>query len=387
MGSQIYLDYNATTPVDLRVREAMQPYFETVFGNPSAAHAHGREAKAALERVREALAGLLGSTDKDEIIFVSSGTEADNLAVLGTALAYQERGKHIITSAVEHPAVLESCAALEKRGFSVTYMPVDGEGMFDLEELRRKIRPDTILVSLMHGNNETGVLFPLEQVGVLLKERGILFHTDAVQSFGKVPLDVRRVCLDLVSLSAHKIYGPKGVAALYARRGVHLHPLLRGGGQERGRRAGTENVPAIVGLGEAARIMALEMHAEGERIRQLRDRLEGGVVARIEGVQVNGSKNPRLPHTSNLAFNGIEAQTLVAALDLEGVAVSAGSACHVGSVLPSHVLRAMRLSPAELAGSIRVSLGRPTREADIDRVLDILPSLVARLREHASAAR
>jgi cysteine desulfurase len=387
MGSEIYLDYNATTPVDARVREAMQPYFESVFGNPSAAHAPGREAKAALERARETLAGLLGSTDKDEIIFVSSGTEADNLALFGTALAYQERGKHIITSAVEHPAVLESCVALEKRGFSVTYVPVDGEGMFDLEELRRAIRPDTILVSLMHGNNETGVLFPLDQVGSVLKERGILFHTDAVQSFGKVPLDARRLSLDLVSLSGHKIYGPKGVAALYARRGVRLHPLLRGGGQERGRRAGTENVPGIVGLEEAARIMVLEMHTQGERIRQLRDRLEAGVLSRIDGVRVNGSKSPRLPHTSNLAFTGIEAQTLVAALDLEGIAVSAGSACHVGSVQPSHVLRAMRLSPAELAGSIRVSLGRPTREADIDRVLDILPSLVARLRAHAPAAR
>jgi cysteine desulfurase len=266
-------------------------------------------------------------------------------------------------------------------------MPVDGEGMFDLEELRRAIRPDTILVSLMHGNNETGVLFPLDQVGSVLKERGILFHTDAVQSFGKVPLDARRLSLDLVSLSGHKIYGPKGVAALYARRGVRLHPLLRGGGQERGRRAGTENVPGIVGLEEAARIMVLEMHTQGERIRQLRDRLEAGVSARIDGVRMNGANSPRLPHTSNLAFTGIEAQTLVAALDLEGIAVSAGSACHVGSVQPSHVLRAMRLSPAELAGSIRVSLGRPTREADIDRVLDILPSLVARLREHAPAAR
>ncbi|HZX60480.1 MAG TPA: cysteine desulfurase family protein [Candidatus Methylomirabilis sp.] len=387
MGSHTYLDYNATTPLDPRVKAAMEPYLDLAFGNPSAAHALGREAKAALEEAREALAGLLGSADKDEIVFVSSGTEADNLALIGTALAYQERGRHIVTSAVEHSAVREACAALEARGFAVTVLPVDEDGMLDLEALRHAIRPDTILVSLMHANNETGILFPLEAVGRMVKERGVLFHTDAVQSFGKIPLDVRQLHLDLVSLSAHKIYGPKGIAALYVRRGVRLHPLLRGGGQERGRRAGTENVPGIVGLAESARLMALDGPTEAERLGPLRDRMEAGVAARIDGVRVNGWKSPRLFQTSNVSFAGVEGQTLVAALDLEGIAVSAGSACHVGGVAASPVLRAMGLPPAEAHGSIRFSLGRPTREGDVDRVLDILPRVVARLREHAPVTR
>ena len=387
MGSRIYLDYSATTPVDPQVREAMRPYFEGAFGNPSAAHALGREAKATLEQARETIAGLLGTADKDEVVFASSGTEADNLALAGTAFAYQERGRHIITSAVEHAAVLETCTALERGGFSVTYLPVNGHGVLDLEQLRRAIRPDTILVSLMHANNEVGVLFPLADIGAITKERGVLFHTDAVQSFGKVPLDVRHCKIDLLSLSAHKIYGPKGVAALYVRRGVRLQSLLRGGGQERGRRAGTENVPAIVGLAEAARLMFLEMPGEGERMGKLRDRFEAGVLARIEGVRVNAQKGPRLSHTSNLTFEGVEAQTLVVALDLEGIAVSAGSACHVGSLQPSHVLRAMGLSPEHVEGSLRFSLGRFTREEDIDSVLAILPHLVARVRENAPAAR
>ncbi|MBW8005823.1 MAG: cysteine desulfurase [candidate division NC10 bacterium] len=387
MGSRIYLDYSATTPVDPQVREAMRPYFEGAFGNPSAAHALGREAKATLEQARETVAGLLGTADKDEVVFASSGTEADNLALAGTAFAYQERGRHIITSAVEHAAVLETCTALERGGFSVTYLPVNGHGVLDLEQLRRAIRPDTILVSLMHANNEVGVLFPLADIGAITKERGVLFHTDAVQSFGKVPLDVRHCKIDLLSLSAHKIYGPKGVAALYVRRGVRLQSLLRGGGQERGRRAGTENVPAIVGLAEAARLMFLEMPGEGERMGKLRDRFEAGVLARIEGVRVNAQKGPRLSHTSNLTFEGVEAQTLVVALDLEGIAVSAGSACHVGSLQPSHVLRAMGLSPEHVEGSLRFSLGRFTREEDIDSVLAILPHLVARVRENAPAAR
>ncbi|MFQ5657626.1 MAG: cysteine desulfurase family protein [Candidatus Methylomirabilales bacterium] len=380
MGSLIYLDHNATTPMDPRVQEAMRPYFGVAFGNPSAVHALGRKARVTLEGVRETVGGFLGTADKDEVVFVSSGTEADNLALVGVALAYQERGRHIITSAVEHSAVLETCAALEERGFSITYLSVDRHGMIDLDELRQVIRPDTILVSLMHANNETGVLFPLAEVGVITRERGILFHTDAVQSFGKVQLNVRNLHMDLISLSAHKIYGPKGVGALYVRRGVRLSPLLRGGGQERGRRAGTENIPAIVGLGEAARLMVLEMPTEGERVRRLRDRLEAGVLARVERVRVNGEKSPRLPHASNLTFEGVEPQTLVAALDLEGIAVSAGSACRVGSTAPSHVLRAMGLSKE---GSIRFSLGRLNGDGDVDRVLEVLPRLVARMRQVA----
>lgn len=387
MGSRIYLDYNATTPVDPRVLEAMRPYLEGSFGNPSAAHAFGREAKAAVEGARETVAGLLGTTDKDEVVFVSSGTEANNLALTGTALAYQERGRHIVTSAVEHSAVLETCVALEARGFVVTFVAVDEHGMLDIEELRRALRPDTILVSIMHANNETGAVFPLAEVGAIVKERGIFFHTDAVQSFGKIPLSVRDLRVDLLSLSAHKICGPKGVAALYVRRGVRLQPLLRGGGQERGRRAGTENVPGIIGLAEAAQIMVREMPGEGERIAKLRDRFEAGILSRIEGVSVNARKSPRLPHTSNLTFNGIEGQTLVAALDLEGIAVSAGSACHVGSLQPSHVLRAMGLTREQLEGSIRFSLGRFTRQGETDEVLKILPRLVARLRENAPVTR
>ncbi len=387
MGHHIYLDHNATTPVDPRVREAMEPYLEGAFGNPSAAHRLGRQAKAALEESREVVAGLLGTTDKDEVVFVSSGTEADNLAIAGTTLAYQDRGRHIITSAVEHPAVLETCAALEKGGFSVTYLPVDGQGMLDPQDLRRAIRPDTVLVSLMHANNETGVLFPLAEVAAIAREQGILFHTDAVQSFGKISLHVRHLGIDLLSISGHKIYGPKGVAALYVRRGVRLYPLLQGGGQERGRRAGTENIPAIVGVAEAARLMLFEMTGEAERIHKLRDRLEANISGGIEGVTVNGQQSPRLPHTSNLSFDGIESQTLVAALDLEGIAVSAGSACHVGNLQPSHVLRAMGRTADEVEGSIRFSLGRLTREGDIDRVLEILPRLVAGLRENAPVAR
>ncbi len=365
----------------------MRPYVEGVFGNPSAVHTLGREAKAGLERARETVAGLLGTTDKDEVVFVSSGTEADNLALAGVALAYQERGKHIIASAVEHSAILETCMALEERGFSVTYLPVDEHGMIDLEELRGAIRSDTTVVSFMHANNETGVLFPLAEVGTITKERGVLFHTDAVQSFGKVPLDVRHLMVDLLSVSAHKIYGPKGVGALYVRRGVRLQPLLRGGGQERGRRAGTENVPAIIGLAEAARLMFLDMPGQGERIGQLRDRFEAGVLARVGGVRVNGQHSPRVPHTSNLSLDGIEAQTLVAGLDLEGIAVSAGSACHVGSLKPSHVLRAMGRAPEQAEGSIRISLGRFTREEDIERVGEILPHIVTRLRQAAPVKR
>lgn len=386
-GKGIYLDHNATTPLDPRVLQAMGPYLHTAFGNPSAVHAFGREVKAALEQARESVARLLGTADKDEVVFVASGTEADNLALTGVAFAYQDRGRHLITSAVEHPAVLETCTFLERQGFQVTYLPVDHQGMLDPADLLRAIRPDTILVSLMHANNETGVLFPMAEIGAITKARGVFLHTDAVQSFGKIPLTVKDLGVDLLSLSAHKIYGPKGVGTLYIRRGVRLHPLIHGGHQERGRRAGTENVPGIVGLAVAARLIFEEMPEESERLRGLRDRLEAALRSRIEGVTVNGHPTLRLPHTTNLAFEGVEAQSLVAALDLEGVAVSAGSACAVGSLRPSHVLQGMGLPRERVEGSIRFSLGRLTAEEDIDTIVDLLPAMIARLRQAAPVGR
>jgi cysteine desulfurase len=365
----------------------MGPYLHTAFGNPSAVHAFGREVKAALEQARESVARLLGTADKDEVVFVASGTEADNLALTGVAFAYQDRGRHLITSAVEHPAVLETCTFLERQGFQVTYLPVDHQGMPDPADLLRAIRPDTILVSLMHANNETGVLFPMAEIGAITKARGVFLHTDAVQSFGKIPLTVKDLGVDLLSLSAHKIYGPKGVGTLYIRRGVRLHPLIHGGHQERGRRAGTENVPGIVGLAAAARLIFEEMPEESERLRGLRDRLEAALRSRIEGVTVSGHPTLRLPHTTNLAFEGVEAQSLVAALDLEGVAVSAGSACAVGSLRPSHVLQGMGLPRERVEGSIRFSLGRLTAEEDIDTIVDLLPAMIARLRQAAPVGR
>ena len=386
-GRRVYLDHNATTPVDPRVLQAMGPYLHTAFGNPSAVHAFGREVKAALEQARESVAQLLGTADKDEVVFVASGTEADNLALTGVAFAYQDRGRHLITSAVEHPAVLETCTFLERQGFRVTYLPVDHQGMLDPSDLLRTIRSDTVLVSLMHANNETGVLFPIAEIGAITKERGVFLHTDAVQSFGKIPLAVKDLGVDLLSLSAHKIYGPKGVGALYIRRGVRIHPLIHGGHQERGRRAGTENVPGIVGLAAAARLIVAEMPEESERLRGLRDRLEATILSRIEGVKVNGHPTFRLPHTSNLTFDGVEAQSLVAALDLEGIAVSAGSACNVGDLRPSHVLQGMGLPREQVEGSIRFSLGRLTGEEDIDRIVDLLPAMIARLRQAAPVGR
>lgn len=386
-GKRIYLDHNATTPLDPRVLQAMGPYLQGAFGNPSAVHTFGREARAAVEQARESLAELLGTTDKDEVVFVASGTEADNLALTGVAFAYRERGRHLITSAVEHPAVLETCHFLERQGFQVTSLPVDHQGMLDPTDLVRAIRSETILVSVIHANNETGVLFPLAEIAAITRGRGILLHTDAVQSFGKVPLAVKDLGVDLLSLSAHKIYGPKGVGALYIRRGVRLHPLIRGGHQERGRRAGTENVPGIVGLAAAARLICAAMEEEAERLRGLRDRLEAALCSRIEGVKVNGHPTLRLPHTLNLTFEGVEAQSLVAALDLEGIAASAGSACNVGSLRPSHVLQAMGLPREQVEGSIRFSLGRLTTEEDIDTVIGLLPAMIGRLRQAAPVGR
>jgi len=376
---RVYLDHNATTPLDPAVLAAMTPFLADGFGNPSSLHAWGREARQALEAARATVARALGAADKDTVVFTSGGTEADNLALSGAAAAHGREG-HLIVSGVEHHAVLYTAAHLNRQGFAVTRLPVDSQGLLDPDDVGRAIRPDTILVSLMHGNNETGVLFPIAAVGRICRERGVTFHTDAVQSFGKVPLDAEALCADLLSLSGHKIHGPKGVGALFIRRGTRLQPLLHGGAQERSRRAGTEGVAAAVGLARATALSLQDQEAAAVRMRDLRDRLECGVMAALSGVLRNGHPTERLPHTANLAFDGVEAESLILALDLAGIGVSSGAACSSGSLQPSHVLAAMGLPPGRVESSVRFSLGRTTTREEIDRVLQVLPPIVERMR-------
>ena len=377
---RVYLDHNATTPLDPDVLRAMLPFLAEGFGNPGSLHAWGREARQALERARATVALALGAADKDSVVFTSGGTEADNLALMGVATARAKDGRHLIVSCVEHHAVLNAAAHLTRQGFEVSYLPVDSQGCLDPEDVRQAIRSDTILVSLMHSNNETGVLFPIAAMGRLCQERGVIFHTDAVQSFGKVFLDVEALHVDLLSLSGHKLYGPKGIGALFIRRGTKMSPLLYGGMQERSRRAGTENVAGAVGLARATEISALSADQIAKRVADLRDRLETGLMAAMPGVLRNGHPTERLPHTSNLAFAGVEAESLILALDLAGIGVSSGAACSSGSVEPSHVLTAMGLAPDRVMSSVRFSLGRTTTEEEIDRVLEILPQIVERMR-------
>jgi cysteine desulfurase len=376
----VYLDHNATTPLDPAVLAAMTPFLTDGFGNPSSLHAWGREARQALEAARGTVARALGAADKDTVVFTSGGTEADNLALSGVAAAHEGRGRHLIVSRVEHHAVLHTAAHLNRHGLAVTHLPVDSQGLLDPDDVRRAIRPDTILVSLMHGNNETGVLFPLAAVGRICRERGVTFHTDAVQSFGKLPLDAEALCADLLSLSGHKICGPKGIGALFIRRGTKLQSLLHGGAQERSRRAGTEGVAAAVGLARATELSLQDQEAAAMRVRDLRDRLECGVMAALSGVLRNGHPTERLPHTANLAFDRVEAESLILALDLSGIGVSSGAACSSGSLQPSHVLAAMGLPPGRVEGSVRFSLGRTTTREEIDRVLQVLPPIVERMR-------
>ena len=383
---RVYLDHNATTPLHPEVLAAMTPYLTERFGNPSSLHAWGREARQTLEQARTTIAGALGSPDKDTIVFTAGGTEADNLALMGVAAGQAQRGRHLIVSAVEHHAVLNTAAHLARHGFEVTSLPVDGQGLLDPDEVQRAIRPDTILVSLMHGNNETGVLFPVAQVGRICRERGVVFHTDAVQSVGKLPLDVEALGVDLLSLSAHKLHGPKGIGALYIRRGTPMQPLLHGGSQERSRRAGTENVAGAVGLARAVALMGQDLEAAAKRLTHLRDRLEHGLIAALPGVLRNGHPTERLPHTTNLAFSGIEAESMILALDLHGVAVSSGAACTSGSLEPSHVLLAMGLPRARVESSIRFSLGRGTTAEEIGYVLEILPPIVERMQRVSAGA-
>jgi cysteine desulfurase len=377
MSRRVYLDHNASTPVHPDVVDAMLPYLGERFGNPSSVHGFGREARDGVEQARERVASLLG-VSPEEIVFTSGGTESDNLGIKGLARA-GPRG-HLITSQIEHPAVLRTCQALEAEGFAVTYLPVDGHGLVDPGDVKRAIRPDTRAISVMHANSEIGTVQPVAAIGAIAREHDIALHVDAVQTFGKIPLDLTALAIDAMSVSAHKIYGPKGVGALFIRRGTRMVGIQHGGEHERRRRAGTENVPGIVGFGRAVEIRSREMGPEAERLRALRDRLTDGVRARLDEVRLIGHPVERLPGTVNLAFRHVESESIVLGLDLKGVAVSAGTACTAGHVEPSHVLTALGLPPAWAMGAVRCSLGRSTTAEDIDYVIECMEAVVGKLR-------
>ncbi|WP_297198921.1 cysteine desulfurase NifS [Thermanaeromonas sp.] len=376
---KVYLDHSATTPVRPEVLEEMLPYLKEEFGNPSSLYSWGRQAKKAIEEARARVAGLIGA-QPEEIVFTSGGTEADNMALIGVAYANQKKGKHIITSSIEHHAVLDTAQYLQRQGFKVTFLPVTPEGLVRVEDVEEAITDETILISIMHVNNEVGTIQPIQEIGKLARERGIIFHTDAVQSVGKIPVNVDELNVDLLSASAHKIYGPKGVGCLYIRKGTRIQPLLHGGGQERKRRAGTENVPGIVGFGKAAELAGQELESEGKRLKALRDKLIDGVLERIDHVQLNGDRERRSPINANFSFKYVEGESILLSLDMKGIAASSGSACTSGSLDPSHVLLAMGI-PHEVAhGSVRMTLGRDNTEEDIDYVLEVLPEIIERLR-------
>lgn len=377
--NRIYLDHSATTPVDVRVAEAMLPYFSEIYGNPSSIHRFGQETRAAVEKSRNRIAGLLNARES-ELYFLSGGTEADNLAIQGAARALSSRGKHIITAKTEHKAVLQSCKALEKEGFTVTYLNVDEFGRVDPERVAAAIRNDTILITVMHANNEVGTINLVTEIGRIAKENKILFHTDAVQSFGKIRLDVDELNADLVSISAHKIYGPKGIGALYIRRGTGINKLIHGGSHERNRRAGTENVPGIVGFARAAELASQNLESNTEYMTNLRNYFQEQLINRINGVTVNGHPEQRLCNNLNVSFRDCEAEALLLSLDMAGVAASAGSACSSGSLETSHVLRAMGLPKNRIGSAIRFSLGPTNTREEIDAVVIELSQIVARLR-------
>lgn len=378
--ARIYLDHNATTPPHPAVVERMTAVLRDDFGNPSSVHHFGQMAKATLDEARSAVAALIGA-DPSEIVFTATGTESDNFALRGTAEALEATGRrHLISTTIEHEAVLNTLKALSRRGWKVTLLPVDQSGIVSPAALAAALTDDTAVVSVMHANNEIGTIQPVAELARLAKARGALFHTDAVQSAGKIPVDVKALGVDLLSLSAHKFYGPKGAAALWMRRGVRLLPPITGGKQERSRRAGTENVAGIAGLGVASQLARAKMVEEGTRLAALRDRLEDGIVAGVPGTAVNGAPAPRVPNTTNISFDRIEAESLLIALDLAGIAVSTGSACSSGTLEPSHVLKAMGFPPHRTQNSIRFSLGAANTEADIERVIEVLPGIVDKLR-------
>ncbi len=382
--ASIYLDHNATTPVRSEVFDAMEPFFRDRFGNASSIHRYGQDARAAVEEARARVAGLVNARP-GEIYFTSGGTESDNLAIKGTAYARRAYGRHIITTNIEHSAVLNSCAFLEREGFEATCLPVDEYGRVDPGQVEDALTDQTILVSIMHANNEIGTVQPVGEIGRIVRARGVCFHTDAVQSAGKLPVDVDAMGADLLSLSGHKIYGPKGVGAIYIRKGVEIEPTAHGGHHENDVRSGTENTVGIVGLGKAAELAAEERESEYRHLSEMRDALEARIRIEIEDARVNGHPQRRLPGTLNVSFPGAEGESLIMSLDLAGIAVSTGSACTSGAIEPSHVLLALGRDPRTALGSVRFSFGRDNSMEDVDCVMERLPGIVARLREVSAA--
>lgn len=380
MDRKIYMDHAATTYVKPEVLDEMLPYFTDKFGNPSSIYFYGREAKEAMETAREKVAAAIGA-EPSEIYFTSGGTESDNWAIKGAAFAGKKKGNHIITSAIEHHAVLHTCQYLEKLGFEVTYLPVDQYGLIDPEDVRRTITDKTVLISIMTANNEIGTIAPIAQIGKIARERGVYFHTDAVQAIGSMDIDVKSLNVDMLSLSGHKFYGPKGIGALYIKKGVKIDQFMHGGAQERNRRASTENVPGIIGLGKAIELATATIPQRREHLTRLRDRLIKGITDKIPFVRLNGHPTERLPGNVNLSFEFIEGESMLLSLDLKGVAASSGSACTSGSLDPSHVLLAIGLPHETAHGSLRLTLGDDNTEEDVDYVIEILPDIVERLRQ------
>ena len=376
---RIYLDHAATTPTRPEVLKAMLPYFADSFGNPSSIYSYGQEARGAVEDARIKVAELIGARS-EEIIFTSGGTEADNFALKGIAYASERQGNHIITTSIEHHAVLEVCEFLEKRGLKITCLPVDRFGLVDPGDVKKAITDKTILISVIHASNEVGTIEPVEEIGKIAREAGVYFHSDAVQTVGHIPVNVEDLRVDLLAISGHKLYGPKGVGALYVRKGTRLVSLIHGGTQERRRRAGTENVPAIVGLGKAVELAGQEMGKDARRLAGLRDKLMKGLEEKIDHIRLNGHPTRRLPNNVNISIDFVEGESMILNLDLEGVCASTGSACSSASLEPSHVLLALGLSPEQAHGSLRFTLGRENSEADVERVLEVLPGIVAKLR-------
>jgi cysteine desulfurase len=381
---RVYLDYNATTPVEPEVLDIMLPYFSGDFGNAASIHTPGQRARAAVETAREQVAALIGARPQ-EIVFTSGGTESDNHAIFGILRSTSNRTKHVITTQIEHEAVLNACQALEKEGAAVTYLAVNSNGLIDLEELRAAIRPETALITVMHANNELGTIQPLDEIGKIAAQNDIYVHTDGVQSAGKIPIDVNSLAVDLLSISGHKFYGPKGIGAIYIRGGTRLRQFLYGGHHQRGFRPGTENVPGIVGLGKASELARIALSEDASRMSTLRDDLERGLLSKIPHSRANAVGAPRTPNTTNITVPGIEGEALIIALDLKGLACSTGAACSSGAVEPSHVLTAIGLPAEEARASIRFSLGRHTTPADIGFALEAVPAAVAQLRQLSPA--